>query len=87
MNAPPPAPPRPRLLIPLALVGFFLGTIGTANAWATIVMLTGSHDRYTSAIEHGAERLLDLPKELGTPEQLQKVATREAEARSRAKPS
>jgi len=61
-------------------VGFLYGTMGTITAWSTIVTLTGSHDRFISAVERDAGRVFGIEKDLGTKEQLEKVATRKGEA-------
>ena len=71
---------RPRLLVALALVGFLYGVIGLITAWSTVVALTGSHDRFTSAVRTDPARMLGLPQTLGTPAEQARVADRKADA-------
>lgn len=71
---------RPRLLVVLALLGFFYAAIGCITGWSSVITFTSPHERFTSAMQHEAGHMPDLPQTLGTPDQLERVALRKAEA-------
>jgi hypothetical protein len=73
------APRRPRLLLPLGLVSYVYAVIGLIIAWSTVTALGGTEDRFQSAVAKDPAQVLGIPADLGTSEDRQRVALRNAQ--------
>ena len=70
---------RPRLLLPLGGIGYVYAVIGLIIAWSTVTALAGSEDRFLSAVRKDPARVLGVSPELGTADDRQRVAERDAQ--------
>jgi hypothetical protein len=75
-----PPPRRPRLLLPLGLVGYVYGVVGLIISWSTVTALAGSQDRFLDAVGKDPARVLGIPSDLGTSDERQRAALRNAQA-------
>jgi hypothetical protein len=68
------------LLLPLGLVGYVYAVIGLIIAWSTVTALGGSQDRFLAAVSQDPARVLGVSSDLGTSDDRQRVAMRNAQA-------
>jgi hypothetical protein len=69
---------RPRLIVPLGVVGYLCAVIGLTVAWSSARGLLGSHDHFVSA-RKDPTLVLGVPKDLGTSDERVRIAERGAE--------
>lgn len=68
------------MLVLLAGLGFFYGSITCVLSWSTLVALAGSHGAFISAVRQDGSRMVEVPKQLGSTDDVQRLAERKAEA-------